>query len=83
MLKISEGFLFEDFKYGFKKGTLFRLPSIKNGRSYPIKEVPIIKLSATSNGYRLCRVKKSIAQVHSMVEKVNWKYNNIDCRECK
>ena len=82
MLSIKEGFEFEEFKYGFKKGTLFRLPSTKNGRYYPIKEVPRIKLSATSEGYRLCRMKKSITQVHSMLEKVNWKYPNINCKEC-
>lgn len=77
-----EGFSFREFKFAFKNEKLFRLPSIKNGRSYPFKEVPLIKLSKTGEGFRLCRQKKSILQVRAMVQKVNWKIKE-QCKQCK
>ena len=82
MTIIKEGFEFNGFKYGLKKKVLYRLPSVKNGRSYPLKIIPVIKLSETGRGYRLVRVKKSILQVRSMIEEVNWSYNLKQCKEC-
>lgn len=81
MRKFKEGFEFEGFKYGFKKQILYRLPITKNNRNYPLRIVPIINLSKTSRGYRLCRQKKSQAQVRSMVQKVDWEINN-NCKQC-
>lgn len=71
-----QGFEYKNFKFAFKNKILFRLPTIKNGRNYPLREVPVISLSKTGRGYRLIRTKKSLAQVRSMIQKVNWKVNN-------
>ena len=76
------GFYYFGFKYGFIDNKLFRLPIEKDGRQYPLREVPRIKLSETGIGYRLVRQKKSLAQVESMLEKVNWKINKVECVEC-
>lgn len=81
MIRYTEGFSYLGFRFAFKNKELFRLPTIKNGRSYPLKKVPVISLSKTSKGFRLIRTKRSILQVRAMVEKVNWKINN-ECKQC-
>lgn len=81
MVKYHEGFIFKDFKFAFKNKQLFRLPMIKNNRFYPLREVPVISLSKTGRGFRLIREKKSISQVRSMVQKVNWTIKE-QCKEC-
>lgn len=78
---ITSGFTYNGFKFGFKKQVLYRLPSHKSGREYPLKIVPVIQLSNTSKGFRLCRDKKSVLQVRSMIEKVKWKIND-RCLDC-
>ena len=83
MMTFKEGFFYKGFKYGIKSEILYRLPTIKDERSYPMKIVPLIKLSKTAEGYRLCRDKKSVVQIRDMVNKVHWKYPHIKCKECK
>lgn len=78
---IKEGFIYSGFRFGFKNKKLYRLATIKNNRNYPTREVPVISLSKTAQGYRLIRTKKSLAQVRDMVEKVNWTIKE-RCKEC-
>lgn len=81
MADYKEGFLFKEFKFGWENKKLYRLPCVKNDRSYSLREIPLIKLSKTGQGYRLIRVKKSIAQVRALTKKVDWKLTN-NCVEC-
>ena len=80
-MTFKEGFIFREFKFALKNQILYRLPTIKNGQSYSMREVPVIPLSKTGKGYRLIRAQKSLAQVRSMIEKVNWKVKD-NCKEC-
>jgi len=35
------GFIYKDVKYGWKNKKLYKLPYVKNKRSYALKEIPI------------------------------------------
>lgn len=79
----SEGFEFNGFRFGWKKKTLWRLPTIKDGREYSMRKVPLIQITDRIKGYRIIRQKKSIAQVRALTEVVNFEVNVSDCKQCR
>ena len=77
------GFEYKGFNFGWLNKKLYRLPSTKNLRSYPLKELNEIKINK-SKGYRVVRDRKTIKQLMEMTEIINFKYtingkNNNDC----
>jgi len=77
------GFEYKGFNFGWKDKKLFRLPSEKNLRNYPLKELSIINIG-NKKGYRVLRDKKTIDQLMELTEIINFKYivnghKNKDC----
>lgn len=71
------GFTYKGFSFGWKDKKLFRLPSFKNLKSYPLKEVPPIKMGTKKKpktGYRVVRDRKTIDQLMLLTEIINYKY---------
>lgn len=67
ILKFRYGFVFNDVLYGFNDKKLFRFPQNIGLRSYPLKELPKIKVG-NKEGYLLHPSKrKSMAQIRSML----------------
>jgi hypothetical protein len=77
------GFEYKGFNFGWKDKKLFRLPSEKNLRNYPLKELKLIKIG-NKEGYRVVRDKKTINQLMEITETINFKYivngkKHVDC----
>ncbi len=67
------GFEYKGFLFGWKNKTLYRLPTYKNGRSYPLRKINHIEIN-NKIGYRVVRDKKTIEQLMEMTEIINYKY---------
>lgn len=67
------GFTYKEFNFGWRNKKLFRLPTIKNLKSYPIKELSTIDVG-NKKGYRVVRDKKTIEQLMELTEIINYKY---------
>jgi len=80
-MKIKEGFKYKGFKYGWSAKKLYRLPGTKEGRQYQLRELPKIKVGNQS-GFRICRDRKTVAQVVALTEKVTWIVPTKKCKEC-
>ena len=77
------GFEYKGLNFGWKNKKLFRLPSTKHLRSYPLRELPLIKIGK-NKGYRVVRDKKTIDQLMEITEVINYKYevNGIGSKDC-
>lgn len=78
----EQGFKHREFKFGWLKDILYRLPTTVHGRDYSMREVPIINITSNIQGYRIIRDKKSIIQAKAMTKKVHWVVKSIHCEEC-
>tara|TARA_R110000772_G_scaffold35637_9_gene85853 strand:+ start:3897 stop:4157 length:261 start_codon:yes stop_codon:yes gene_type:complete len=67
------GFDYKGFSFGWKDKALYRLPSEKNLKNYPLKILSIIKVG-NKEGYRVVREKKTIDQLKEITEVINYKY---------
>lgn len=76
------GFVYKDFKFGLKNQKLYRLPTIKNGKEYSMREVPVIWITSKIRGYRIVRDKKSLKQIEQMVESISIRVKYNDCKDC-
>lgn len=67
------GFEYKSFNFGWKDKVLYRLPSQKNLKTYPLKKLSLIEIG-NKKGYRVCRDKKTIDQLMEITEVINYKY---------
>lgn len=73
VLNFKYGFKYKGLNYGWNNKKLFRLPSTKNLKTYPLKELKEIKIN-NKLGYRVCRDKKTITQLMELTELINYIY---------
>ena len=71
IVKYKYGFEYKGFSFGWSKKKLFRLPTTKNLRSYPLKELSKISIGK-KEGYRLMRDRKTIDQIMELTETINY-----------
>lgn len=67
-IKFKTGFTKEAINYGWVGTDLYRLPSAKNGKVYPLLKLNSIKVG-NSNGYNIARKKLSISQCLALTVK--------------
>lgn len=77
------GFEYKGLNFGWKNKILYRLPSEKNLRNYPLKKLNPIKIG-NKTGYRVVKDKKTIDQLMEITEIINFEYivnghKNQDC----
>lgn len=72
-INFKYGFEYKGFTFGWKEQNLFRLPSKKYNRHYPLKKLSKIKVGS-KDGYRVVREKKSISQLMELTEVINYTY---------
>lgn len=73
IIEFNYGFEFNGFIYGWKDKDLYRLPTNRGNRHYPLK-----KVGKYEGGYYVGRRMKSIAQVKSMTHFINKKVEIIE-----
>lgn len=64
------GFEYKGLNFGWKDKDLYRLPSEKNLRHYPLKKIPKIKVGL-KQGYRVARDKKTVEQLMELTEVID------------
>ena len=70
------GFEYKEVRYGWSSKKLYRLPYIKNKRSYGFKEIPCYVFKST-RVYNIQRDKLTINRLETLTEKVNWVHGEI------
>lgn len=68
IIKIKSGFTKEAINYGWVGSDLYRLPSAKNGKVYPLLKLHSIKVG-NGNGYNIARKKLSVNQCLALTVK--------------
>ncbi len=75
------GFTYKEVKYGWNSKKLYRLPYVKNLRSYGLKEIPSYVFKTTTV-YNVQRVKLTINRLKGLTEEVGWKVSVIEASDC-
>lgn len=71
-IEYNYGFEYKNVRYAWKDKKLFRLPYIKNNRSYKLKEIPQYVFKSTQV-YNIQRDKITIKKLKEKTSKVDWK----------
>lgn len=80
-MEFKYGFEYKDVKYGWKNKKLFRLPYVKNNRSYSLKEIHPIIIGSTFC-FNIQRDKLTIGRLKRITVGVNWKVDVIEENIC-
>jgi len=75
------GFEYKGVRYAWKDKKLFRLPYIKNNRSYGFKEIPFYCFKSTIV-YNIQRTKLTINRLKELTEKIKWTHDFIIDDDC-
>ena len=70
------GFEYKGVRYGWSNKTLYRLPYVKNKRSYGFKEIPYYVFKST-RVYNIQRNKLTINRLETLTKKVNWIHEEV------
>lgn len=73
IIKYKYGFSYKEFLFGWKDKELFRLPTVKKLRAYPLRKLDKI-LIGNNDGYRIVRDRKTIKQLMEITEIINHNY---------
>lgn len=71
-IQFTIGFKHKGLQYGWKDGELYRLPSMKSGKTYQIKKLSLIKVG-NKQGYRCMRDKLTLEQLAHKSKPINVK----------
>jgi hypothetical protein len=80
-IQYSYGFEFNKVRYAWKEKRLFRLPYVKENRSYGFLEIPEYCFKSTTV-YNIQKTKKTINKLKKMTKEVDWNYSFIDSEDC-
>ena len=80
-LTYKYGFEYKGTRYAWKDKKLFRLPYIKNNRSYSFKEIPFYCFKSTIV-YNIQRTKLTINRLKLLTEPVNWTHDYLIDNDC-
>lgn len=80
-IKYNYGFEYKNVRYVWKDKKLFRLPFVKNNRSYGVKEIPKYCFKSTIV-YNIQRTKLTINRLEKLTKKVNWSFDFISTPDC-
>lgn len=75
------GFVYKNIIFGWHKKKLYRLPYIKDRRSYSLKEIPSYVFKSTVV-FNVLREKKTINKLKLLTEEINKNINVISEDEC-
>lgn len=75
------GFEYKNVRYVWKDKKLFRLPYIKNNRSYSFLEIPAY-CPKTTIVYNIQKDKLTQNRLKSLTKKVNWTMEIIEDSDC-
>lgn len=75
------GFKLDDVYFGWKNKKLYKLPYIKNNRSYQLKEIPFYCFKSTLV-CNLFRRKYTINKLKQLTTEINIKVNHFEESEC-
>ena len=73
VIHFKYGFEYKGFNFGWKDKNLFRLPSTKHKKHFPLRKLSIIKIG-NKKGYRVVKDKKTIDQLMEITEIINYTY---------
>lgn len=80
-MKFKYGFEYKGVSYGWKSKKLFRLPHVKNNRSYSLKEISPIVIGSTFC-FNIQRDKFTISKLKRITKSVNWVINVVEKDIC-
>lgn len=75
------GFEYNGILYGWKNKKLFKLPYVKDKRSYQLKEIPLYLFKATFVA-NIQRKKLTLNKLKFLTEEINYKLETIEASEC-
>lgn len=73
-LNFKFGFNYKGLNFGWKDKHLYRLPSVKNSRTYPLKKLSLIEVGR-KKGYRVMRDRLTVDQLMEMNEVIDYTYS--------
>ena len=80
-LQYDCGFEYKNIRYVWKDKKLFKLPYIKNNRSYVLKEIPMYCFKSTIV-YNIQNDKVTINKLQLLTKKVDWTADVIIDSDC-
>ena len=76
-LCFAYGFEYKEVRYVWKDKKLFRLPYVKNNRSYSFKEIPIYCFKTTLIA-NIQKTKLTLNRMKTLTKKVDWSIDVIN-----